>query len=105
MAIQNQQLGSQVQHLSVLNKKYEHELALFKRHKFGQKNEHLSAKQIDLFDEAIEEDIEALDLELEKINTDAHKTKKQPKRQALPNHLQVIRIEHEPTSTPGMCHT
>ncbi|OEY94958.1 hypothetical protein BJI46_13210 [Acinetobacter qingfengensis] len=31
----NQQLDSKVQHLSVLNKKYEYELALFKKHKFG----------------------------------------------------------------------
>ena len=70
----NQQLDTKVQHLeacnqhlSVLNQKYEHELALFKQHKFGSKNEHLTTKQIHLWDEAVEEDIAAVDLELERL--------------------------------------
>ena len=58
----NQQLDAKVQHLSILTQKYEHELALFKRHKFAQKNEHLTAKQIHLWDEAVEEDIAADEL-------------------------------------------
>ena len=64
LAEDNQQLDTKVQHLeacnqhlSILNQKYEHELALFKQHKFGSKNEHLTAKQIHLWDEAVEEDI------------------------------------------------
>ncbi|EXS21517.1 transposase C of IS166 homeodomain protein, partial [Acinetobacter sp. 742879] len=65
LAQSNQQLDAKVQHLSILNQKYEHELALFKKHKFAQKNEHLTAKQIHLWDEAVEEDIAAVDLELE----------------------------------------
>ena len=56
----NQHLDAKVQHLSILTQKYEHELALFKRHKFAQKNEHLTAKQISLLDEAVEEDIAAV---------------------------------------------
>ena len=35
LAQSNQQLDAKVQHLSILNQKYEHELALFKKHKFG----------------------------------------------------------------------
>ncbi|MEK5760194.1 IS66 family transposase, partial [Acinetobacter variabilis] len=66
----NQQLDAKVQHLSILTQKYEHELALFKQHKFGSKNEHLTAKQIHLWDEAVEEDIAAVDLELERLNAD-----------------------------------
>ena len=57
LAQSNQQLDAKVQHLSILTQKYEHELALFKKHKFGSKNEHLTAKQIHLWDEAVEEDI------------------------------------------------
>jgi hypothetical protein len=53
---------SKVKSLSILNQKYEHELAQFKRHKFAQKNEHLTAKQIHLWDEAVEEDIAADEL-------------------------------------------
>ncbi|KCX22667.1 transposase C of IS166 homeodomain protein [Acinetobacter baumannii 96512] len=70
LAQSNQQLDAKVQHLSILNQKYEHELALFKKHKFGSKNEHLTAKQIHLWDEAVEEDIAAVDLELERLNAD-----------------------------------
>ncbi|PCN59213.1 transposase, partial [Acinetobacter sp. YT-02] len=105
----NQQLDAKVQHLSILNQKYEHELALFKKHKFAQKNEHLTAKQIHLWDEAVEEDIAAVDLELERLNADktnaaTHKaTVNKPKRRPLPDHLHTIRIEHEPASTQCSC--
>ena len=105
LEVTNQQLDSKVQHLSILNQKYEHELALFQQHKFGSKNEHLTAKQIHLWDEAVEEDIAAVDLELERLNADKTnaatqkaKTNK-PKRRPLPDHLHTIRIEHEPAST------
>src|SRR5690606_27956591 len=105
----NQQLDSKAQHLSILNQKYEHELALFKKHKFAQKNEHLTAKQIHLWDEAVEEDSAAVDLELERLNADKTnaatqkaKTNK-PKRRPLPDHLHTIRIEHEPASTQCAC--
>ncbi|VCX74598.1 Putative transposase (identified by ISEscan HMM) [Acinetobacter baumannii] len=109
LEVTNQQLDSKVQHLSILNQKYEHELALFKQHKFGSKNEHLTAKQIHLWDEAVEEDIAAVDLELERLNADktnaaAQKaTVNKPKRRLLPDHLHTIRIEHEPASTQCAC--
>jgi len=97
------------QHLSILTQKYEHELALFKKHKFGSKNEHLTAKQTHLWDEAVEEDIAAVDLELERLNagkTDASAQKataNKPKRRPLPDHLSNLRIEHEPASTQCAC--
>ncbi|MFX9938793.1 transposase, partial [Acinetobacter baumannii] len=104
-----QHLEASNQHLSILNQKYEDELALFKQHKFGSKNEHLTAKQIHLWDEAVEEDIAAVDLELERLNADKTdaatqkaKTNK-PKRRPLPDHLHTIRIEHEPASTQCTC--
>ncbi|SNU16093.1 Transposase [Acinetobacter johnsonii] len=105
----NQQLDAKVQHLSILTQKYEHELALFKQHKFGSKNEHLTAKQIHLWDEAVEEDIAAVDLELERLNADKtdaateKATVNKPKRRLLPDHLHTIRIEHEPASTQCSC--
>lgn len=103
----NQHLDAKVQHLSVLTQKYEHELALFKRHKFAQKNEHLTAKQNSLLDDAVEEDIAAVDLELERLNADQPKLAEakaiKPKRRALPDHLPTIRIEHEPVSTQCTC--
>jgi len=105
----NQHLDAKVQHLSILTQKYEHELALFKRHKFAQKNEQLTAKQISLLDEAVEEDIAAVDLELERLNADKtdaatqKATANKPKRRPLPDHLPTLRIEHEPTSTQCAC--
>lgn len=83
----NQYLDAKVQHLSILNQKYEHELVLFKKHKFGSKNEHLTAKQIHLWGEAVEEDIAAVDLELELLNTD--KTDVETQR-AKPIKLNVV---------------
>lgn len=114
LAVQNrqlvedkQQLDAKVQHLSILTQKYEHELALFKRHKFAQKNEHLTAKQIRLLDEAVEEDIAAVDLELERLNADQPKSAEaktiKPKRRPLPDHLPTIRIEHELASAQCTC--
>ena len=110
LEVTNQQLDSKVKSLSILNQKYEHELALFKQHKFGSKNEHLTAKQIHLWDEAVEEDLAAVDLELERLNTDktdATPTGKakvnKPKRRPLLDHLHTIRIEHEPPSTECAC--
>ena len=82
--------------------KYEHELALFKRHKFGCKNEHLAQKQkqIHLWDEAVEEDIAAVDLELERLNvnkTDVSAQKaliNKPKRRALPDQRCLAKIRN-----------
>ncbi|WP_244783074.1 IS66 family transposase [Acinetobacter sp. F-1] len=116
LEVTNQQLDGKVQHLeacnqhlSILTQKYEHELALFKKHKFGSKNEHLTAKQIHLWDEAVEEDIAAVDLELERLNADKtdaatqKATVNKPKRRLLPDHLHTLRIEHEPASTQCSC--
>lgn len=78
-----------------------------KKHKFGSKNEHLTAKQIHLWDEAVEEDVAAVDLELERLNADQPKSAEakaiKPKRRPLPDHLPTIRIEHEPASTQCAC--
>ncbi len=103
----NQQLEQENKYLDALNQQYKHEIDLFKRHKFAQKNEHLTAKQISLLDEAVEEDIAAVDLELERLNADQPKSAEakaiKPKRRPLPDHLPTIRIEHEPTSIVCTC--
>ena len=49
----NQILEQENKYLDALNQQYKHEIDLFKRHKFAQKNEHLTAKQISLLDEAV----------------------------------------------------
>ena len=74
---------------AVLNKKYEHELALFKKHKFGCKNEHLTAKQIHLWDAAVDAAIATVELELKLLNAydanalTANNKANKPKRRLL----------------------
>jgi hypothetical protein len=91
----NKTLEQENKYLDALNQQYKHEIDLFKRHKFAQKNEHLTAKQISLLDEAVEEDIAAVDLELEQRNADksdasTHKpTVNKPKLRPMPDHLAI----------------
>ena len=98
-----------MKHLSVLNDKYKVELAIIKRHKFGQKHEHLNSLQIGLFDEAIVEDMAAIDQEIQCVQAqhpDAEqpvKPKNQAKRKALPSHLHRLEIQHNPASTVCNC--
>lgn len=107
LAMQNQKLEQENTYLDALNQQYKHEIDLFKRHKLAQKNEHLTAKQISLLDEAVEEDIAAVELELERYNADKSDTDKttinKPKPRPLPDHLETIRIEHNPESTQCSC--
>ena len=60
-----------------------------------------------LWDEAVEEDIAAVELELERLNADktdaAIQKANKPKRRLLPDHLATVRIEHEPASTQCAC--
>ncbi|WP_413544794.1 hypothetical protein [Acinetobacter baumannii] len=89
--------------------KYEHELALFKQHKFAVKTNISPQNKSICGDEAVEEDIAAVDLELERLNADKtdaateKATVNKPKRRLLPDHLHTIRIEHEPASTQCSC--
>ena len=81
-----------------------HELANYKRIKFGVKAEALTQVQRDLFEETLDTDIAALDAELEALResvTEESATVARPKRvragrQPLPDHLPRIEHRHEP---------
>lgn len=75
-----------------------HEVALLKRHKYGQRSEHLNALQICLLDDVVGADIASIEAELEQLKTTpvAPTTKKQPKRTPLPPELPRTEIQHEP---------
>lgn len=83
------------------------ELAMLRRMRFGAKSETLSPLQKDLFDEACDADIAAIEAEIEQLDT----TPRPPKpprpragRQPLPAHLPRIEVRHEPEScTCGQC--
>ena len=79
------------------------ELAHLRRLRYGVKNEALSSLQRDLFEETCNEDIAALEAEVEQAGDQAGSTVTKPKRpragrQPLPPHLPRIEHRHEPES-------
>ena len=82
-----------------------HEMAVLKRWKFGGRSEQLSGEQKVLFDETLDADLEAIELELEALKRTEAATppKEQPKRAALPANLPRREIRHEPESTTCGC--
>jgi len=86
-----------------------HELAYYKRIRFGQKTEALAGLQRDLFREDIETDLAAIEAELESLKAMPRSTVAVPSssrsgRQPLPDHLPRIEHHHEPSCcTCGQC--
>jgi hypothetical protein len=85
------------------------ELAHLRRLRYGVKNEALSSLQRDLFEETCNEDIAALEAEVEQADDQAGAAVTKPKRpragrQPLPPHLPRIEHRHEPESCQcGQC--
>jgi transposase len=86
------------------------ELAHLRRLRYGVKNEALSGIQKDLFEEACDEDLGALEAKIEELaDQEPHSTVTKPKRpragrQPLPEHLPRIEHRHEPESCQcGQC--
>jgi len=86
------------------NQQLTHELALLKRHKYGQRSEQLNVLQISLLDEVVDADIAAIEVELEHLSTAAIPPEKRlPKRTPLPPELPRTEIHHEPASRHCAC--
>jgi transposase len=85
------------------------ELAHLRRFRYGVKSEALSGLQRDLFEETYNEDVAALEAEVEQADEQAGSTVTKPKRpragrQPLPPHLPRIEHRHEPESCQcGQC--
>jgi len=81
------------------------ELAHLRRIRFGSKNEALSAGQRRLFDEAVDEDIAAIEAATEAVlPPESRPPRARAGRQPLPDHLPRIEHRHEPEScTCGKC--
>jgi transposase len=82
------------------------ELARLKRWKFGAKTEAMTAQQRALFAETLIEDEAALQAQLAELQARLPQTSnapkaapRQPRRQALPEHLQRVEHRHEPADT------
>ena len=87
-----------------------HEIAYYRRIRYGVKSEAFSAVQRDVFEETWNTDMSAIEAELELLKDDAPcATIAKPKRpragrQPLPAHLPRIEHRHEPEScTCGQC--
>ena len=80
-----------------------HELAVLKRWKFGKSREQLDPAQASLFDEAIDGDIAAIEVELEQLAPAGAKActapRTQPRRMPLSANLPRHEVGHEPDST------
>jgi transposase len=81
-----------------------HEMAVLKRWQFGRRSERLDPAQRSLLEETIDADLEAIERELEALQTQRPEpTKAIPRRTALPAHLPRRDISHEPDSTVCRC--
>ena len=86
------------------NHKLTLELAYYKRLRFGVRNEALTAEQRHLFDDDTDQDLAAIEVELETPATSIRTPRIRAGRQPLPEHLTRIEIRHEPeTCTCAQC--
>lgn len=93
------QLQEQVQALELKNQKLVLELAHLKRLRFGTKSEALTAEQRALFEEDADQDLAAVQAELDvAAPPEARKPRARAGRQPLPEHLERIEVRHEPES-------
>jgi transposase len=83
--------------------KLTHELAIYKRQRYGVKTERLPVEQAHLFDETVDADLAAMAEELEQLSPTPDKAKGQAKRKPLPAELPRTEIHHEPESTVCGC--
>ena len=81
-----------------------HEMAVLKRWQFGHRSERLNPAQRSLLEETIDADLQAIEQELEALQTERPARIRQiPRRTALPGHLPRRDIAHEPDSTVCSC--
>ena len=82
-----------------------HEMAILRRWRFGRRSEQLESGQRSLLEESIDEDLEAISVELEALQEPAvdQPAKQKPRRVALPEHLPRREIRHEPERTECSC--
>lgn len=114
IAQQGQQIESQAQAILFKDAKIERitfELRRLKAWRFDAKTERMNAEQRQLFEETLAADQADLEAQLAALkaaaketgNTPDPDTRRQPKRQALPEHLKRVAHHHEPENTTCEC--
>lgn len=105
LMVRVEQQDEVIKRTELRNQQLTHELALLKRHKYGQRSEQLNVLQISLLDEVVDADIAAIEAELEQLSTPAaaKPEKRRPKRAPLPPELPRTEIHHDPESAYCTC--
>ena len=100
-----QQREQEIQQYKIREDKLTHELALLRRFRFGKRSEILDSPQLNLLDDLIDEDVAAIETELETLAVVPSKapSRQIPKRQALPAALPRTDIHHEPEGKHCAC--
>ena len=104
-----QTVNQQAQQLQFRQLKIEqltHEMATLKRWRFARRSEQLDAVQRSLLEESIDEDLQAIELELKELQSSPKATqppKDKPRRVALPAGLPRVEFHHEPEQTVCAC--
>lgn len=83
-----------------------HEMATLKRWRFTRRSEQLDAVQRSPLEESIDEDLEAIELELEALRSTPNASespKDKPRRVMLPAGLPRVEFPHEPEHTQCTC--
>jgi transposase len=82
-----------------------YEMATLKRWRFARRSEQLDSGQRSLLEESIDEDLAAISLEIEALESSPKPAKpaKKPRRVALPAQLPRVEIRHEPERTVCGC--
>jgi len=97
---------SAIQRLTIEKEQLTHEIAILRRHRFGKRSEAGNkSPQQSLLDDLVDEDIAAIETELEKLDESTAKERppSRPRRQALPPQLPRTEIRHDPESTTCGC--
>ena len=76
----------------------EAQIAAMNRAMFGRRSEQLDPAQRQLFEETLEEDIVAMQTELDTLKATPPSPRRQPRRQPLPEHLPRVDVRHDPAS-------
>ena len=105
-AAQLQERDSTIERLTIEKEHLTHEIAILRRHRFGKRSEAGGRNpQQSLLDDLVEEDIAAIESELDKLKEPRPKEQRpsQPRRQPLPAQLPRTEIRHDPDSTTCGC--
>jgi transposase len=89
---------STIQSLELKNQQLTHELAYYRRIRFGAKTEAMSAEQLHLFEDNLAEDMAAVEAERSPAVNSQPKPRSKAGRQPLPEHLERVDVRHEPAS-------